>query len=124
MMAMFCCVVAEVAKTLLFAMERTKQLPFAINNMLNAILFLLGGILAGRLFRKQLAFFKHLTKAQTVAIILMLFSLGLSVGVNHSVMDNLSSLGLQALIISFLCMGGSILVAWLFWKVMFWRKGK
>jgi len=92
--------------------------------MLNAILFLVGGIFIGRLFRSKVNKFKHLALPQTFIIILMLFALGLSVGINHSIMNNLSSLGIQSLLISFLCILGSLIVAWLYWKFSFWHKNK
>lgn len=92
--------------------------------MLNAILFLLGGILIGRLFRNKIKKFSYLSLIQTIVIIAMLFALGLSVGANKTVMENLTSLGLQALLLSSLCIIGSILTGWLFWKITYSQKKK
>lgn len=92
--------------------------------MLNAILFLLGGFVVGKIFSNKHLLFKYLPKTQLIVILLMLFALGLSVGVNQSVMNNISQLGLQALVIALLCIGGSLIMAWLFWEISFRKKQK
>jgi uncharacterized membrane protein YbjE (DUF340 family) len=82
-----------------------------------SVSFIAIGFLLGYLLRKPLQNNSFLSKLQTAVIVIMLFCMGLSVGINKTVMDNLGSLGLQALILSVLCIGGSIISAWLFGKI-------
>jgi uncharacterized membrane protein YbjE (DUF340 family) len=85
--------------------------------MLLSVSFIAVGFLLGYLLRKPLQNNSFLPKLQTAVIVIMLFCMGLSVGINKTVMDNLGSLGLQALILSVLCVLGSVISAWLFGKI-------
>jgi uncharacterized membrane protein YbjE (DUF340 family) len=85
--------------------------------MLLSVIFIAIGFLLGYFLRKPLQNNQFLSKLQTGVIIVMLFCMGLSVGINKTVMDNLGSLGMQALILSVLCVAGSIASAWLFGKL-------
>ena len=46
------------------------------------------------------------------AIFLLLFLLGITVGANGDVMNNLDSIGLEALLITLAAIAGSVLSAW------------
>lgn len=70
---------------------------------------MLGGVLAGYLFRnKNMGFIRKLI---TVAIWLLLFLLGIVVGISNDIMDNLGTIGWQALVLSIGGVGGSVVLA-------------
>ena len=75
---------------------------------------LLGGILAGRLFRgRRLASLPHLI---TGIIWALLFLLGIEVGADPAVVGGLASLGVAAFVLFGCSMAGSIAAAWLLWR--------
>lgn len=76
--------------------------------MLLAALFL--GIIAGRLLRARPRSMRAADRVASVAIYLLLFLLGLSVGRDRSIMGALEGLGTQALVLSVGSVAGSVLV--------------
>ena len=78
------------------------------------------GIILGYIFR-NLDFLKKKTISYT--IILLLFIMGLSVGANDRIIENLGSFGWQAAIIAFSATCGSIIAAWLV-LTLFFKKGE
>jgi uncharacterized membrane protein YbjE (DUF340 family) len=103
-----------------------KILTFAIKNksrMLNIILIILSGIVVGY-FARKLPQVKHVGSVISLIIMLLLFFLGVSVGANEQVVTNFSTIGLDALIISFGATVGTVLCAWLVYSTFFRRKGK
>lgn len=77
--------------------------------MLLVALFL--GIVAGRLLRARPRLLRAADSVGAVAIYLLLFLLGLSVGGDPSIMGALEELGTQALVLSVGSVAGSVLVA-------------
>lgn len=77
----------------------------------------LGFLLRGRSNVKRLA-----ERATMPVIYLLLFAMGVSVGANKNVMENLSSLGVEALIVTLGAVVGSITAALVTYK-LFFRKG-
>ena len=61
----------------------------------------------------------RIEKAILWSIFLLLFFLGLSIGADKLIMANLATLGLNALIITLGGVAGSILMAWIFWRLFF-----
>jgi len=55
------------------------------------------------------------------AIFLLLFFLGVSVGMNEEVVSNFQNIGLQAFLLTVLGTLGSVVVTWLFY-LLFFRK--
>ena len=53
------------------------------------------------------------------AIFLLLFLLGITVGANGDVMNNLDSIGLEALLITLAAIAGSVLCAWGVYRFFF-----
>lgn len=72
---------------------------------------MLGGIAIGYLMRK-IELLQKIGKPISYTILLLLFLLGISVGSNESIMNNLTTLGGQALLIAFAGTLGSVLAAW------------
>ncbi len=76
------------------------------------------GIVAGY-FLRRVPNINFIGKLITAFIFLLLFTLGLSVGGNSIIIDNLSAIGWQALIITLAAVIGSILAAWLVYEKFF-----
>ena len=86
--------------------------------MFNVVLMTLCGGLIGYLLR-NVRVLQHVNSTITFTICLMLFTLGLSVGGNHTLVANLWTFGAQALLISLVSMLGSMVGAWLLYKYVF-----
>lgn len=54
--------------------------------------------------------------AVTLLIWLLLFVLGVEVGHNRMVIENIATLGLEGFFIAVMCVAGSSLAAWLLWR--------
>ncbi|WP_298613859.1 LysO family transporter [uncultured Odoribacter sp.] len=85
--------------------------------MLIVIGLMVSGIILGYLFRERNL--KFVQKLITWAIFILLFLLGISVGVNDQIMDHLDTIGMDALLITFGAVTGSILCAWGIYKFYF-----
>ncbi|MDD4141464.1 MAG: LysO family transporter [Bacteroidales bacterium] len=86
--------------------------------MLKIVLIMAAGILAGFLLRNWKMIHK-IGGIIFVIIILLLFVIGISVGSNEMIMDNLASLGGQALLIATASSLGSALAALAVYKLFF-----
>ncbi|MDD4513986.1 LysO family transporter [Massilibacteroides sp.] len=80
-----------------------------------------GGIGIGYLFRK-IAFLQKLNASISYTIYLLLFLLGISVGTNETIMNNLGTLGLEAFLIALAGTLGSVVAAWVVYRFFFKRK--
>lgn len=89
--------------------------------MFTIIGLMLTGMLLGYLLRKRkLGKIHH---AITLLIWALLFLLGIEVGGNEQIIRGLHSIGLEAIVLSVGATTGSVLAAWLLWKVLY-RKEK
>ena len=79
---------------------------------------LLGGII-GFVFRHKEPFLHVATKATNIIILIMIFFMGLSIGLNKHIVSSLSSLGWQALVLSAGSILGSILLSSIVYIVIF-----
>lgn len=70
-----------------------------------------GGIAVGYLLRK-VELLQKIGKPVSYTILLLLFLLGISVGANESIINNLAALGGQAFLIAFAGTVGSVLAGW------------
>ena len=84
-------------------------------------LFVVGAVL-GYLFRQKAHWMPGVDMLTKIAIMVMLFLLGVKVGKNEEIVANLSTIGLQAFWLTLGAVGGSVLVIWLFCKVAFSKK--
>jgi uncharacterized membrane protein YbjE (DUF340 family) len=73
-----------------------------------------GGIISGYLFRKWK--FTYINKIIITLVWLLLFLLGVEVGLNDNVVNQFANLGFEALIIAVVSTLGSILGAWILWR--------
>ena len=76
------------------------------------------GIALGYLLRR-IPILQELSKPISYTIYALLFFLGFSVGGNNEIINNLPSLGGQAFIIAFAGTLGSVLAAWLVYRLFF-----
>ena len=79
--------------------------------MFVVISIMFGGIALGYLLRNK-EIMQHLGTPITLSILLLLFLLGISVGSNEHIVNNLGKLGSQALLIAVAGTLGSVLAAW------------
>ncbi len=70
--------------------------------------------------RKKIITFTN--KATNWAIYALLFLLGVSVGLNDTIMNNLSGIGVQALVLTLGAIGGSVVFAFFTYKFFFKEK--
>lgn len=73
------------------------------------LLGMMAGIAGGYLLRRQARLLKAVEMATAGLVYVLLFLLGVSVGGNEAILGALDELGLQALLLSFGGIGGSIL---------------
>ena len=79
------------------------------------------GIVLGYIFRNA-GFLKNTEKSISLTIILLLFIMGLSIGSNDKIINNLGAFGWQAAIIACSATCGSRLAAWMVLTLFFKRK--
>jgi uncharacterized membrane protein YbjE (DUF340 family) len=80
------------------------------------------GIILGYLIRHKIRFIKYIDPATNLAIYLLLFLLGISVGGNRAIMDNLVSLGFNALLLALGAVAGSVGLSCLAYRMFFIAK--
>ncbi len=90
--------------------------------MLVIIGLMVGGILLGRLVQAGDA--KLVRNGIFRAILVLLFLLGLVVGHNRQIMDNLGTMGVEALLITLGAVGGTVGCAWMVYKFYFSKPGR
>lgn len=83
---------------------------------------MLAGVLIGHFLRNGKRVEK-IEKSTSKTIFVLLFVLGLSVGSNNVIIDNLGRFGWQAAVIAMLGMGGSIIAARIVFQ-LFFKKGE
>ena len=91
--------------------------------MFTVIGFMLTGIIVGYLFR-NIAFLQKTEKTISITIFLLLFLLGISVGSNELIINNLAAFGWQTAILAFSATCGSILASWMVLKFFFKKGGE
>jgi len=97
---------------------------FAITySMLSIFLSIVTGIVAGYLLRNR-GFVKYVSTFLSVVIMLLLFFLGVSVGINQQVVNNFATIGMEAFILTVGGTLGSLLCAKLIYRMFFKKKGK
>ncbi len=85
------------------------------------MLFLAFGILIGFFFRKKEKFLLYVDRVTALAIYMLLFFLGISVGINEKVMNNILTLGLKSLLLSSGAIVGSVVFSYLI-EICFFRR--
>lgn len=89
--------------------------------MFSIISTMLAGFVIGR-FLHDGKFLHNIEKSTSLTIFILLFVLGLSIGSNRLIVENLGRFGWQAAILAVLSLCGSIMAARLVFQ-LFFRKG-
>ncbi|OQY37776.1 MAG: hypothetical protein B6226_04750 [Candidatus Cloacimonetes bacterium 4572_65] len=76
---------------------------------MNVMLLFLLGIITGTIFKKREKLFTLSGYITTISLYLMLLFLGLSIGFNKSIMDNMAQLGLTSFLFAIVSIIGSII---------------
>ena len=87
--------------------------------MITVLLLMLAGIVVGFLLSDRRNLLKINEKLITWAIYGLLLLLGISVGVNKTIIQNLDKIGLQSAIIATGAVIGSVLVLWALYHLLF-----
>ena len=77
------------------------------------------GIMVGRLFREKDKTRKKVDLAVTWSVYLLLFLLGITVGVNDDIIQNFSRIGYKAFWLTIGAVGGSVLLAKIIFNLFF-----
>ena len=86
-----------------------------MNEILVVLLLLLAGMVGGYLFREKIPQ-KTVDLLLRLSVYLLLFLMGVAIGSNREIMDNLLVLGWQSVILTAGAVVGSLVFAWLLWK--------
>lgn len=89
--------------------------------MIYLIMTMAAGIAFGFLARRDRRL-THIGKAISVTIYVMLFFLGVKIGSDEHILSNLSALGLQALVLAVAGVAGSVLAAFVLYRILFRNK--
>jgi len=77
------------------------------------------GIILGFLLQNKVKITKFIDPSINIAIYALLFLLGVSVGINETIINNLGTLGVQALLLTFGGVTGSVVLAYFVHKIFF-----
>lgn len=77
------------------------------------------GIIVGFVFRKKELVFKLNEKFTMYSIYLLLFLLGVSVGMNEEIISNIDKIGLDVFVITLGAVLGSVIASWILFKTFF-----
>lgn len=89
--------------------------------MFTVIGLMLGGMCIGFLLRKSR--FTWIHNVITALIWILLFLLGVEVGGNRQIIEELATIGLEAFVITLAAILGSCICAWALWYLLYKRKG-
>jgi len=90
--------------------------------MIEVLIIMTAGIIVGLLLRKKQNIVNYFNKSIIWFVVILLFLMGISVGVNNKIMDNLSSIGLQGLILSLTAILGSSVLSYIVYTLFFKKK--
>lgn len=76
------------------------------------------GMLVGYYAPKGAGLRRAVGTVVSVLVYLLLFTLGVELGVNEELIADLGTLGMRSLFIAVLCMGGSVVMAWAFGRLL------
>lgn len=89
--------------------------------MLTVFFIMLLGVGLGYVFGRRLAWVRH---GVLPLIGLLLFLLGIEVGGDARIMSSWNTIGMDAVVITLAATGGSVVAAWLLWRMMSRRETK
>lgn len=90
--------------------------------MIGVLITMIAGIITGVFIHRKDHLIKINDRLITIAIYVLLFLLGISVGLNKTIVQNIGTLGIQALIITAGAVLGSVLISWVVYRFFFKEK--
>jgi uncharacterized membrane protein YbjE (DUF340 family) len=90
--------------------------------MIEVLIIMTAGIIVGLLLRKKQNIINYFNKSIIWFVIILLFLMGISVGINNKIMDNLSSIGLQGFILALVAVFGSSVLSYFVYTLFFKKK--
>lgn len=90
--------------------------------MITVLTLMTIGIVLGFAIQNKSKIVKSIDPMINIAIYVLLFLLGISVGVNETIISNLDTLGAQALLLTFGGVMGSVVLAFFTYKFFFKTK--
>lgn len=87
--------------------------------MIEILVIMATGMVIGALLRQKKALLALLDRLVMALIFLLLFVLGISVGLNETVVGNIHMIGVKAIVLTFGAVAGSVLCCGLIWKHFF-----
>jgi len=92
--------------------------------MIPVLLLMTIGLIIGYVLRTKTKFILFSNKATTLIIYMLLFLLGIGVGLNKTIVSNMANIGLQAILITFGAVLGSLILAYITYKLFFIQKNE
>ncbi len=92
--------------------------------MISILVVLSAGIFVGFLLVGRPIWHKRNNNLMNLAIYVMLFLLGISVGTNREVISNLAKIGYESLAIAVASIAGSVLISTILFKLLFKKNAK
>jgi len=90
--------------------------------MIEVLLLMTAGIIIGTFVGKFPKFIKGVDKLTSWAIYLLLFLLGIGVGLNDKIINNLPTIGVQAIVLTLGAVLGSLVLALITYTLFFKQK--
>ena len=87
--------------------------------MTEVLVIMTSGILLGFVLRSKVRFIKVINSMTIWIIFTLLFFMGISVGSNVEIMNNITTLGMQGLILALVAILGSVLLSWIVYNIFF-----
>ena len=92
--------------------------------MIPVVLLMTLGFILGYVLRNKTKFILFSNKATTLIIYMLLFLLGIGVGLNKTIVSNIGSIGLQSILLTFGAVLGSLILAYITYKLFFIPKNE
>jgi len=89
--------------------------------MLTVIIIMIAGMLLGFFIRKQIKLIKSVDSLISWLIYLLLFGLGISVGINEVILKNIDAILLKVILLTLGAVSGSVIVSY-FTYTLFFKK--
>ena len=87
--------------------------------MIPVLLLMTIGFILGYVLRNKTKFIQFSNKATTLIIYMLLFLLGIGVGLNKTIVSNMANIGFQVILITFGAVLGSLIFAYITYKLFF-----
>lgn len=91
--------------------------------MITVLIIMTVGIAIGAILRNKQQIIARINKTTLWIIFTLLFFMGISVGVNPDITSNLTTIGLQGLILALVAISGSVILSWILY-LLFFKKVK